>query len=216
MLELLIKTLLAYMLGSVNGALVVGRISGGVDIRKSGSGNAGGTNALRSQGPVFAFFTVLIDIGKGFLPVWLLPGLALPFLASSQQHDLIFGPALYAAAAVLGHCYPLWHGFRGGKGAATMIGAYIALAPILLVPVLLGWLAGLLLFGYVSVATMIAGFSAPIYLLLHGLNNSQAPLFFFSGACAVFLVYTHRSNIQRLRSGTENRMFSRALLRRKR
>lgn len=216
MLELFIKASLAYMLGSVNGALVVGRLFGGVDIRESGSGNAGGTNALRSQGPVFAFFTVLIDVGKGFLPVWVLPGLALPFLAGSQQPDLFFGPALYAAAAVLGHCYPLWHGFRGGKGAATMIGAYIALAPILLVPVLLGWLAAVLLFGYVSVATMIAGLSAPIYLLLQGLSNSQMPIFWFSSACAVFLVYTHRSNMQRLRTGTENRMFSRALLHRKR
>lgn len=216
MLELVIKALLAYMLGSMNGALVVGRIFGGVDIRKSGSGNAGGTNALRSQGPVFAFFTVLIDIGKGFLPVWLLPGLALPFLTGNQQPDLIFGPALYAAAAVFGHCYPLWHGFRGGKGAATMVGAYIALAPVLLAPVLLGWLAGVLLFGYVSVATMIAGFAAPVYLLLQGLNNNQAPLFFFSGACAMFLLFTHRSNIQRLRTGTESRMFSRALLLRKR
>jgi len=216
MLELVIKALLAYMLGSVNGALVVGRLYGGVDIRKSGSGNAGGTNALRSQGPSFAFFTVLIDIGKGFLPVWILPGAVLPFLAGSQQPDLYSGPALYAAAAVLGHCYPLWHGFRGGKGAATMIGAYIALAPILLVPVLLGWLVALLLFGYVGIATMVAGLSAPIYMFVQGLNDSQLPVFYFSSACALFLVYTHRSNIQRLRTGTESCMFPRALLRRKR
>ncbi|MCJ7557559.1 MAG: glycerol-3-phosphate 1-O-acyltransferase PlsY [Gammaproteobacteria bacterium] len=216
MLEFVIKALLAYMLGSVNGALVVGRIYGGVDIRKSGSGNAGGTNALRSQGPVFAFFSVFIDIGKGFLPVWILPGMVLPFLAGSQQPDLYSGPALYAAAAVLGHCYPLWHGFRGGKGAATMIGAYIALAPILLVPVLLGWLVALLMFGYVGVATMVAGLSAPIYMFLQGLNDSQLPVFYFSSACALFLVYTHRSNIQRLRTGTESCMFPRALLRRKR
>ncbi|MCW8844300.1 MAG: glycerol-3-phosphate 1-O-acyltransferase PlsY [Gammaproteobacteria bacterium] len=216
MLELGIKALLAYMLGSVNGALVVGRLYGGVDIRKSGSGNAGGTNALRSQGPIFALFTVCIDIGKGFLPVWILPGMALPLLAGSQQPDVLFGPALYAAAAVLGHCYPLWHGFRGGKGAATMVGAYLALAPILLVPVLLGWLVALLLFGYVGIATMISGLSAPIYILLKGLNDSQLPVFYFSSACALFLVYTHRSNIQRLLAGTENCMFPRALLRRKR
>jgi glycerol-3-phosphate acyltransferase PlsY len=215
MIELLVKTLLAYMLGSVNGALIVGRIYGGVDIRKSGSGNAGGTNALRSQGPVFALFTVIIDVGKGFLPAWILPGLVLPGLGTSPGLDLTAGPALYGAAAVIGHCYPLWHGFRGGKGAATMIGAYIALAPILLLPVLLGWVAVLLLFGYVGLATMAAGLAAPLFMLVQGIKDSQLPIFYFSAACAAFLVYTHRSNIRRMRDGTENQMFGRALLRKK-
>lgn len=215
MLELVIKALLAYMLGSINGALLIGRLYGGVDIRKTGSGNAGGTNALRSQGPLFALFTVVIDVGKGFLPAWILPGLLLPGLASTPELDLGVGPALYGAAAVFGHCYPLWHGFRGGKGAATMIGAYIALAPILLLPVLLTWVVALLLFGYVGIATMGAGVAAPAYLLVTGLQGSQLPLFAFTAACAVFLVYTHRSNIQRLREGTEHCMFPRALLRKK-
>lgn len=215
MLELLIKALLAYMLGSINGALLIGRLYGGVDIRKTGSGNAGGTNALRSQGPVFALFTVVIDVGKGFLPVWILPGLLLPGLSGTPELDLFIGPALYGAAAVFGHCYPLWHGFRGGKGAATMVGAYIGLAPILLLPVLLSWVVLLLLFGYVGIATMGAGIAAPVFMLLTGLQDAQVPLFIFTSACALFLVFTHRSNIQRLREGTEHCMFPRALLRKK-
>ncbi|MDH3400897.1 MAG: glycerol-3-phosphate 1-O-acyltransferase PlsY [Chromatiales bacterium] len=215
MLELVIKALLAYMLGSINGALLVGRLYGGVDIRKTGSGNAGGTNAFRTQGVVFALNTVIIDVGKGFLPAWILPGLLLPGLASTPELDLAIGPALYGAAAVLGHCYPLWHGFRGGKGAATMIGAYIALAPILLLPVLLAWVVVLLLFGYVGIATIGAGLAAPVYMLVVGLQDSQIPLFVFTATCAVFLVFTHRSNIQRLREGTEHCMLPRALLRKK-
>jgi glycerol-3-phosphate acyltransferase PlsY len=215
MIELLIKALLAYMVGSINGALLVGKLYGGVDIRQSGSGNAGGTNALRSQGPVFALFTVVIDVGKGFLPAWLLPGIGIPGLASPGL-DLSVGPALYAGASVFGHCYPLWHGFRGGKGAATMIGAYIALAPIVLLPVLLTWIVLLLLFGYVGVATMGAGLAGPLFMVLRGLDQGDLPVFLFSAACGVFLIYTHRSNIRRLRQGTENQMLGRALLRKKR
>lgn len=213
MLELVIKALLAYMLGSLNGALLVGRLYGGVDIRTTGSGNAGGTNALRTQGPAFALLTVFVDVGKGFLPAWILPGLLLPGFTGTPELDLVVGPALYGAAAVFGHCYPLWHGFRGGKGAATMIGAYIALAPILLLPVLATWVAVLLLFGYVGIATMGAGIAAPVYMLVVGLKDSQWPVFAFTAACAAFLVFTHRSNIQRLREGTEHCMFPRALLR---
>lgn len=212
MLELIVKTLLAYMLGSVNGALVVGRLYGGVDIRQLGSGNAGGTNALRTQGKMFALFTVIIDVGKGFVPAWLLPGLAIPWiaagpaLAGQASADLAWGPAAYGAAAVLGHCYPLWHGFKGGKGAATMLGVYLALAPLCLLPILLTWAAVFLLFGYVGLATMAAAFAAPLYLLLSRGAGTPAPLLTFALGCALFVMFTHRSNIRRMRAGTESRM----------
>jgi glycerol-3-phosphate acyltransferase PlsY len=214
MLELALKTMLAYLLGSVNGALVIGRLYGGVDIRSQGSGNAGGTNALRTQGKVFALLTVLIDVGKGFLPVWILPGLNLPGIGTSPGLDLGWGPALYGAAAVAGHCYPIWHGFKGGKGAATMLGVYLAYAPILLLPILLTWGAMFLLSGYVGLATMASGFAAPVYLLLSGGRTSQAPLLSFAFACALFIVFTHRSNIKRMIDGSESRMRKGLLARR--
>jgi glycerol-3-phosphate acyltransferase PlsY len=206
MLELALKAVFAYMLGSVNGALVVGRLYGGVDIRRQGSGNAGGTNALRTQGKLFALLTVLIDVGKGFLPVWVLPGLGLPGIDADPGLDLAWGPAVYGAAAVAGHCYPLWHGFKGGKGAATMLGVYLAYAPVVLVPVLLAWIAFFLLSGYVGLATMAAGFAAPVYLLVSQGQAVAVPLVSFSITCAVFIVFTHRSNIKRMLDGTESRM----------
>src|ERR1700743_3273260 len=106
MTEWIIKALLSYLLGSIVGGLVVGRLRGGVDIRKVGSGNAGGTNALRTQGKGFAFWVMVIDIGKGWVAAGPLAG-ADAWLAVSC-----------GLAVILGHVYPLWYGFRGGKGVA--------------------------------------------------------------------------------------------------
>src|SRR5690606_18163608 len=122
MLELGIKLLLAYLLGSAIGSLIVGRLRGGVDIRELGSGNAGGTNALRTQGKAFAAWVMLIDIGKGWLAAAVLPGLALPGIGIDAQVARQWLAVGCAAAAVLGHVYPLWFGMRGGKGAATLLG----------------------------------------------------------------------------------------------
>jgi len=124
MIDLLIKVLLSYLLGSVSGSMVMGRVRH-VDIRQSGSGNAGGTNAFRTQGLRFALGVVVIDIGKGALAAGLLPWLGEVLAGPGTQ------PEQTALAcgfmAVVGHCYPVWHGFRGGKGAATAVGAVLAL-----------------------------------------------------------------------------------------
>ncbi len=145
MLEYLLRILLAYLLGSVNGSLLLGRLRG-VDIRTMGSGNAGGTNALRTQGVWFAAGAVLIDVAKGYLAVYL-SGLGVSPVAGL--------PEACAAAAVVGHVYPLWHGFRGGKGAATLLGSIAALAPWLLGVALAIWLLGMLVSGYVGLSTML-------------------------------------------------------------
>ncbi|MEM7504301.1 MAG: glycerol-3-phosphate acyltransferase, partial [Pseudomonadota bacterium] len=110
MLELGVKFLLAYFLGSVMGSMVMGRLRGGVDIRTMGSGNAGGTNALRTQGWLFALGVILIDVGKGALGAGFVPGLALPLVGEDPalpRNLLIFSCAL---ATVFGHVWPLWHG----------------------------------------------------------------------------------------------------------
>lgn len=106
MLELGIKTLLAYLLGSLIGSLIVGQVRGGVDIRQLGSGNAGGTNALRTQGAMFALWVILIDVGKGWLAAAVLPDLHLPLAGSDPNVDRLWLAVACAAAAVVGHVYP--------------------------------------------------------------------------------------------------------------
>ena len=118
MLDLLARALCAYLLGSVNGALLVGRLAGGVDIRTQGSGNAGGTNALRTQGPKFALAVLAIDIAKGWLAARWIGAWSLAALQSADASQaaaaLAWSPAACAFAAIVGHVWPVFHGFRGG------------------------------------------------------------------------------------------------------
>src|SRR5262249_25969961 len=116
-----LKVLLAYLLGSVVGSLLVGRLRGGVDIRKLGSGNAGSTNALRTQGLAFGIWVIVIDVVKGWLAAALLPGLTIPGVAPAPPMTAAWLPASCAFAAIVGHVFPAWHGFRGGKGVATLV-----------------------------------------------------------------------------------------------
>jgi glycerol-3-phosphate acyltransferase PlsY len=203
MMDLLIKMALAYLLGSVSGSMVVGGVRR-VDIRGSGSGNAGGTNAFRTQGFGFALPVVIIDIGKGALATWLLPQLELAALGQPA-------PQLYqllgcAFAAVVGHCYPVWYGFRGGKGAATAVGALAVIQPLALPPMLLTWLAVLAITGWVGLGTMLAAIClVPALVWL----DAPAPVIAFGVLLAAFIVFTHRSNIRNMLNGTEYR-FERA------
>lgn len=202
MLELGIKTLIAYLLGSVLGSLVVGRLRG-VDIREQGSGNAGGTNALRTQGARFALGVVVIDVGKALLAVGVLPGLALPGIGLDPAVNRNWLAVACAAAAVTGHVYPVWHEFRGGKGAATLIGTLAVLAPAALLPVFAVWLACVMLTGYVGLATMLATLALPVWVAIVQPGNTA--LLLFGVAMTAFIAYTHRSNIARMRAGNENR-----------
>ncbi len=204
MLELGFKSLLAYLLGSLIGSLIVGQLRGGVDIRKLGSGNAGGTNALRTQGIGFAAWVMFIDIGKGWVATALLPGWLLPGIDLDAALARDWLTVACAAGAVLGHVYPVWYGFRGGKGAATLIGVLIGLAPQAVAPILIVWLLVVALTGFVGLATMIAVVAFSIYLLVTRADPSDAYVS-FGVAMVLFVCYTHRSNIERMRAGTENR-----------
>ena len=215
MLELGIKFLIAYFVGSIMGSLLVGRLRGGIDIRKEGSGNAGGTNALRTQGWLFALAVMVIDIGKGAFAAGVIPGLDLPFVATDPGVSRVWLTLCCAGAAVVGHIWPMWHEFRGGKGAATLVGTLTVLAPNLILPVLLVWAWVLVLFGYVGLATISAAVSAPVYLALTRLPQEQ-PLFIYCAVMAIYLVFSHRSNLQRMRDGTENRNTRLMIFRRKR
>ena len=199
MIDLLLKIAIAYLLGSVSGSMVVGAFRQ-VDIRKSGSGNAGGTNAFRTQGFWFALGVVVIDVGKGALAAWLLPLLTLV-----TPGDVLGREAQMLAcgfAAVLGHCYPVWYGFRGGKGAATAVGALIVIEPVVILPMLLAWLAVLVLTGWVGLGTMLAAVAlVPTFIWLDASAGKVA----FSVVLALFVIFTHRSNIANMLNGTEHR-----------
>lgn len=202
MLELGVKTLLAYLLGSVIGSLAMGRFRG-VDIRELGSGNAGGTNALRTQGWKFALGVFAIDVGKALLAVGVLPALGLPLVGIDPTVHRDWLAVACALAVIAGHVYPVWYEFRGGKGAATMLGAVAVLAPGALLPFALVWLACVLLTGYVGLGTMLGTATLPVYFA-HAEPSSMA-LMSFGIATAAFIVYTHRANLARMRAGNENR-----------
>lgn len=204
MLELGVKTLLAYLLGSLIGSLLVGQLRGGVDIRKLGSGNAGGTNALRTQGWSFALWVMIIDIGKGWIAAGLLAPMNLPGIGIDPQVERDWLAVACATAVVIGHVYPVWYGFRGGKGAATLIGVLIGLKPVAILPVFGVWLLAVMLTGFVGLGTMLAVAAFPAYLAITEAQPSTAMLM-FGAVMTVFVCYTHRGNIERMRAGTENR-----------
>lgn len=203
----------AYLLGSLSGSLLLGRLRG-VDIRRQGSGNAGGTNAFRTQGWRFALGVALIDVGKGVLATWLGMQVAAP--APPPLDGAYAHAALCGFAAVVGHCWPLYFGFRGGKGAATAAGAVIVLAPVLIAPIVAVWAAVLIATGYVGLSTIaaVAAFAllaatAPVLP-----PPGAAALTAFALATAALIVFTHRANLLRLARGAEHRFEKARLLHR--
>jgi len=204
MLELGVKITLAYALGAIMGGLVVGYVRGGVDIRAVGSGNVGGTNALRTQGKAFAFFVMLIDVGKGIVAVAFLPQLAFPGIGFDPEIDRELLTYAVGLAAVAGHVFPVWADFRGGQGGATAAGLLAYLAPAVAVPVIGAWLVVVFFTGYVGIATVSAAWLGAVYVALTGLPEEQSLLIFVS-LLAAFITYTHRGNLRRMWDGTESR-----------
>jgi acyl phosphate:glycerol-3-phosphate acyltransferase len=203
MLELSVKTLLAYLLGALLGSLVLGGLRG-IDIRRAGSGNAGATNALRTQGKLFALAVLVVDIGKGVLAVLYLPQASLPDVPLDPEIPRAWLTLACGFAVIVGHVYPVWFGFRGGKGVATMVGVVGALDPRLLLPVLGSWFVVLVLTGYVGLASMLAG--AALVGFVYLLEPGNAALLVFCAAIEIFVVFTHRGNIARMRAGNEHRV----------
>ncbi len=200
-LELMISIVVCYLIGSVSGSIVLGKIKG-IDIRSHGSGNAGATNAFRTLGFFFAFGVMLIDVLKSYLPILILQSLDI-FDINTHSVELL----LCGLAAVLGHVYPIYHQFKGGKGAGTLVGVILALFPGIFLFILLIWILVLILSGYVGLSTMIAGISFTIMTYFYCVANYGTfnhPFGYFSIAISLFLIFTHRSNIMRMLQGTEN------------
>ncbi|QKK03689.1 MAG: glycerol-3-phosphate 1-O-acyltransferase PlsY [Pseudomonadota bacterium] len=212
MIELLLAMIGGYLLGSISGALVLGRLRN-IDIRQLGSGNAGGTNALRTVGWQFALGVVIIDIGKGALAAAALP--LLGPLVSNQPMPAVSLAAAAGFCAVLGHIWPLYFRFRGGKGAGTAVGALAIVAPWCLPALVLVWLVTLIGTGYVGLSTILAGLSLVPSMWLLGPDPLPPALGALAIALALLLVLTHRGNLARMRAGRENRFDKARLIRRR-
>jgi glycerol-3-phosphate acyltransferase PlsY len=203
MIELILKGALSYLLGSVMGSLLVARLIGGADIRTLGSGNAGATNALRTQGKKVGLAVLVIDLAKGWIATAVIAPWPVPVLGPAGAESLAAWRApLCGIAVMLGHIYPLWYGFRGGKGMATLLGAVLGIKAKLLLPMILTWLGAVIAFGYVGLASILAAVALAVAIAL---VSPGAPLLVFGALAALLIIYTHRANIARMRAGTESR-----------
>jgi len=203
MIELILKGALSYLLGSIVGSLAVARLTGGADIRTLGSGNAGATNALRTQGRKVALVVLAIDLAKGWIATAIVATWAMPAgIAAAPAALAAWSAPVCGLAVMLGHVYPLWYGFRGGKGVATLLGAVLGIKARLLLPVILTWLAAAIAFGYVGLASILGAVALAVALAL---TRSGTPLLVFGILSALLILYTHRSNLARMRAGTESR-----------
>ena len=184
--------LLAYLLGSIPFGLLLTRLAGLGDVRAIGSGNIGATNVLRTGNIGLALVTLVFDIGKGAVAV----------LIARQ-----FGPhaaAVAAISAVLGHMFPLWLKFKGGKGVATAAGVFLAYAWPMGLAAVLTWIVAAVIWRYSSLAALIAAVSSPVYAWLFGLRDAESMMVVL--AIVLLVILRHRANIQRLLNGTETKI----------
>lgn len=207
MVDFALKVFSCWLLGSLVGSLILGRLRGGPDIRAVGSGNAGSTNAWRTRGAGYGLGVFAIDVGKGWFAVRVIapaaPGwstLGPAFRSSAGLAPWL--PVACAAAAMVGHVYPAWFGLRGGKGMATLVGSVAGLAPLLLIPLAVTWVAVLGVSGFVGLASMLSVAATAAW---QGVTAGISPLTVFLVAATLFTVFTHRGNIARMRAGTEPR-----------
>ncbi len=201
--------LIAYLLGSIPSAVWIGKKYYGIDIREHGSKNAGTTNMLRVLGRRAALPVFVLDVLKGFVAVTIVDLIKYDDFFAGNQHENWFYILRFAAifAALLGHIFPVFAGFRGGKGVATLVGGVIAVNAPLVLLCLAVWVLVLMVSHYVSLASMTAGISYPIFTLISPKVGHLPPFIVFSLVIAVLLLVTHRKNIRRLREGTESKIY---------
>lgn len=200
-LPILIIVLVAYLLGSIPSSVWIGKIFYGIDVREHGSGNAGTTNTIRILGYKAGIPVFIIDALKGWLAVFLTK-IIFGYFPSIEMPEYM--PIVSAVAVVLGHIFPVFAGFRGGKGVATLLGVGFGLIPIPALIALGIFIAVLLCFGYVSLASITAAVTLPVVTYFFVMPDNIL-LLLLTIAVAVFVPITHRQNIKRLMNGTENK-----------
>ncbi len=188
----------AYLIGSIPFGIILSRMFGGVDVRQAGSGNIGATNVARVAGPLPGILTLVLDGVKGAAAVWL----AARFTGESATWMTVAG-----LAALAGHCFPVWLGFRGGKGVATAAGMFLALCAPAALSAIAVFIIVVLLFRFVSLGSIAAAAAMPLLIyLLWAPHHAPPPMVTFGAfAAAMLVVYKHDANIQRLVEGRETR-----------
>src|SRR5712672_1365147 len=188
----------AYLLGSIPFGLLLTKLFGGGDVRKTGSGNIGATNVARVAGPLPGILSLLLDAAKGAAAVW---------LAARFSNESAAWMMIAALAALIGHCFPVWLKFRGGKGVATAAGAFLVLCPPALLGSIILFLLVLYFWRYVSLASIAASASMPLLIYILWAPHHAPPLIVTFGAlaAAMIIIYKHDANIQRLVQGEESK-----------
>jgi glycerol-3-phosphate acyltransferase PlsY len=193
--------LAAYFLGSIPFGLFLAKLLGGSDVRKAGSGNIGAANVARVVGPLAGILTLLLDTAKGAAAVW---------LAARFTHESAVWMMLAALAALVGHCFPVWLKFKGGKGVATALGVFLALCPLAALIALLLFALVVACWRYVSLGSISAAAAMPLLMYFLWAPHHAPPLIIALGslAAALLVVYKHGANIQRLMEGEEPKFSS--------
>ncbi len=217
MVNMVIVVLLSYIVGSIPTSIMLSKWRHGFDIRTKGSGNAGGTNVFRILGWKSGIFVILMDMGKGILATTVIARLfwdpTLPFYNHTPFDDFTIIQMICGGAAIIGHVWTVFAGFRGGKGIATGAGLLVGIAPTEFAVSILVFLTVFLAFRYVSLGSIMAAIAFPLSLVIrHNILSdeihSYKTLVFFSVGIALFLLYSHRANIKRLLEGTERKITS--------
>ena len=199
-MNIIIAFLSAYILGSIPTSYIMGKLIKGIDIRDFGSGNVGATNALRILGTKIGVFTLIIDIGKGFLAV------NIARFIIEYPSDLII--ILTGLFAISGHIFTLFLKFKGGKGVATSAGVFIALVPIPMVIALFVFIVTVWLSKFVSLGSILSAFTLFVSELIINIQSSfeKFEILIFTFVIALFIIIRHKANIQRLINGNENKI----------
>lgn len=195
-LTLIAIPIVAYLLGSIPFGLILTKLFGGGDVRQAGSGNIGATNVARVAGPLPGILTLLLDAAKGAAAVW---------LAARFSNESATWMVIAALAALIGHCFPVWLKFRGGKGVATAAGIFLMLSPLALLGSVIVFTLVVAFWRYVSLGSISAAASMPLLIYLLWAPHHAPPLAVTFGAlgAAVLVIYKHDGNIERLIEGEE-------------
>lgn len=187
------SVVLAYLIGTIPFGLLVVKLTTGKDVRESGSGNIGATNVLRTTGRLAGVLTLVLDIAKAFLAVW---------LADRLSNGSVLWMSFAALAVLLGHAFPVWLRFKGGKAVAAFVGAFAYLTPVPLLAVILIFVALVAWTRYLSLGSIIAAGLFPLacWMILH----PEWPVLAVAVAAAILIIWRHKSNIGRIRAGNEN------------
>lgn len=202
---IVLSALIGYAIGSVQFGIIVGRITRGVDIRDYGSGATGATNVIRTSGAKAGVLVIVLDIAKGIVPVYI--GIALGHAAGIDHDERAWAAAAGAFAAVCGHVWPAWAGFRGGKAVASGFGAALAMNPLAaaaLIPVAAIVVGGVRIMSVMSIT--MAPAMAVLFVVLAALGISPWAYAAYAIGASAIIVFKHRANISRLRAGTEPRI----------